>query len=129
MSRSQCSALMSRCTTRTLTRFEVGSRQSVEYCRIDWDSYNAPLNPASVLLLLELDSLETDVRDYGQSRRSKTHGTNPLEADSDGDGVPDGVEIASGTDPLTIPSAPMYSRLVFVALLITCIFAKRLREP
>lgn len=81
-------------------------------------------------------NLDTDGDGLTDQDEIDIFGTDPFNSDTDGDGVPDGVEISRGTDPLsnpsafqsTIPNAPMYSWLVFLALLLAASLAKKLRE-
>ena len=47
------------------------------------------------------------------------HGTNPLIADTDGDGWPDGVEVADGKDPLDPKSKPMYVSVAHPSTTVT----------
>ena len=82
-------------------------------------------------------NLDTDGDGLTDENEIGVFGTDPFESDTDGDGVSDGVEIALGTDPLVapitapiaIPNAPIYSWLVFLALLLAASLVKKLREP
>lgn len=67
------------------------------------------LDPIAGVALTELDvDLDTGVDNDGDRltdcEEIKEHGTDPLVADTDGDGLPDGQEIDLGTDPLDTDS-------------------------
>jgi len=54
------------------------------------------------------------------------YGTNPMNADTDGDGYTDGQEVAAGTNPLnpnsypfsTIPAMPLWGQVLLLALVL-----------
>jgi len=59
---------------------------------------------------------DSDGDGLSDGEEENIYGTDPLNPDSDFDGTPDGAEVAAGTNPMTIPGAPLFPWLLFGVL-------------